>query len=194
MHSLVCLTGLTGSGKTTVAQQFIKAGFHYLRFGQITLDEVKRRGLPPTEANERPIREELRQKYGMGAFALLNLPKIKKLLKQGPVLGDGLYSFAEYKIFKQAFADNFICIAVYASPTLRYQRLSRRHLQTADKHYIYRPNTPENAQSRDYSEIENLDKGGTIAMADYTLLNTQDLQFLHRQTLSIIQQIKNPTI
>lgn len=75
MHKLVCITGLTGSGKSVASDYFAKKGFNFLRFGQITLDEIKRLGLEPNEQNERPIREGFRKKYGMAAFAILNLPK-----------------------------------------------------------------------------------------------------------------------
>lgn len=101
MHKLVCITGLTGSGKSAASDYFVAKGYQYLRFGQVVLDEVKKRGLEPIEANERPIREEFRKKYGMAAIAILNLPKFKSLLKRGSVLGDGLYSFEEYKALKK---------------------------------------------------------------------------------------------
>lgn len=169
---------------------FIEAGFGYLRFGQVVLDEVKKRGLPPTEENERPIREQLRQQHGMAALATLNLPRFKRLLKKGHVLGDGMYSFAEYKVLKKEFADRFITIAVYAPPSLRYQRLSVRQLAKDDFKYVNRPLTPQQAQSRDYAEIEQLDKGGTIAIADYTILNTKDLTHLQVQTKEIIDTLQ----
>ena len=63
MHKLVCITGLTGSGKSTASDFFVKKGYKSVRFGQPVLDEVIKRGLQPIEENERPIREELRKKY-----------------------------------------------------------------------------------------------------------------------------------
>ena len=83
---------MCGAGKSVVSDFFVKNGFQFFRFGQITLDEVKKRGLEPNEANERPIREEFREKYGMAAFAILNLPKFDELMKNGNVIADGLYS------------------------------------------------------------------------------------------------------
>jgi dephospho-CoA kinase len=189
MHKLVCITGLTGSGKSVASDFFVKKGFQFLRFGQITLDEVKKRGLDPIEANERPIREEFRKKYGMAAYAILNLPKFKELLENGDTLGDGLYSFEEYKVLKQEFGDNFITIAVYAPPELRYKRLSERKLKEDDKDLRNRPATRDEAETRDYSEIENLNKGGTIAMADYTIINTKDIEYFNSQLNEIYEKI-----
>lgn len=189
MHKLVCITGLTGSGKSVASDYFVNKGFQFLRFGQITLDEVKKRGLDPIEANERPIREEFRKKYGMAAYAILNLPKFKELLENGDTLGDGLYSFEEYKVLKQEFGDNFITIAVYAPPELRYKRLSERKLKEDDKDLRNRPATRDEAETRDYSEIENLNKGGTIAMADYTIINTKDIEYFNSQLAEIYEKI-----
>lgn len=191
MHKLVCITGLTGSGKSVASDYFAKKGFQFLRFGQITLDEVKRRGLEPTEAVERPIREEFRKKYGMAAFAILNLPKLKQLLKKGNTLGDGLYSFEEYKVLKNEFGKNFRLIAIYSPPDMRYDRLTKRKLLKDDKELRNRPATKADAESRDYAELENLNKGGTIAMADYTILNTKDIKYFNRQLNEIFKEITN---
>lgn len=180
-HSFVCLAGLTGAGKSLVADLFLHAGFHYLRFGQITMDELEKRSLAVNEKNERAIREEFRRLHGMGAYATLNLPKLRSLLQAGPVLGDGLYSFEEYKILKNEFPDQFIMVAVYSPPHLRYPRLENRTV---------RPLNPQEALSRDYSEIENLQKGGPIAIADHTLLNTQDIPYLKRQVKKLLVEIQ----
>jgi dephospho-CoA kinase len=55
-----------------------------------------------------------------------------------------------------------VVVAVVAPRTLRYQRLTTRD---------DRPLTVEEAIRRDHQEIETLEKGGPIAIADYTLLN-----------------------
>lgn len=189
MHKLVCITGLTGSGKSVASDYFVKKGFQFLRFGQITLDEIIKRGLEPIEANERPIREEFRKRHGMAAYVILNLPKLKNLMKKGNTLGDGLYSFEEYKVLKKEFGKNFITIAVYSPPAMRYERLTKRKLVKNDKNLRNRPATKQDAESRDYAEIENLNKGGTIAMADYTIVNTRDIKYFNKQLNEIYKQI-----
>ena len=89
-NKIVFVVGMAGSGKSIVSDELAKQGFVFLRFGQITLDEVKEQGLKPNESNERKIREDFRKKYGMGAFAILNIPKFDELLKKSNVVGDGL--------------------------------------------------------------------------------------------------------
>jgi len=190
MNKIVAIVGMPGAGKSEVADEFIKRGYQYIRFGQITLDEVKKRGLEPTEENERPIREELRKQYGPGAFAILNIPKFDEALKTGNVVGDGLYSWSEYKILKDKYEDNLIVIAVYAPPKLRYERLvGRAARHGADPKLKYRSSTPEAAKARDFAEIENIEKGGPIAMADYTILNTSTIDELRAETEKIFKEI-----
>lgn len=189
MHQLVCITGLTGSGKSVASDFFVNKKYQYIRFGQITFEELKKRKLEVNEKNERFIREEFRKKYGMAAFAILNLPKFKKLIKVGNVIGDGLYSFEEYKVLKKEFGNKFKVIAVYAPPTVRYKRLGKRKLIKKDKNIRFRPLNKVEAETRDYSEIENLNKGGTIAMADYTIVNTKDLAYFNKQLDEIYKEI-----
>jgi dephospho-CoA kinase len=189
MNKIVCITGLTGAGKSVVSDFFVKNGFNYVRFGQLTMDELKKRNLEVNEANERMIREDLRKTHGMAAYAILNLPKFDELIKIGNVIADGLYSFEEYKILKEHFGDKLAVIAVYASPKLRYERLVNRKMD-GDSNVRNRPLTSEEAKSRDISEIENLNKGGTIAMADFTILNNKDITFLNQQIEEIYDQVK----
>jgi dephospho-CoA kinase len=190
MNKIICIVGMTGSGKSVLADLLINKGYNFFRFGQITLDIVKERGLLPIEENERPIREEIREKYGMGAYATLNIPKIDSLLKKGNVVGDGLYSWSEYKILKEKYKEKLIIIAIYAPPILRYQRLKNRTLKSNDKTLRNRPATEEQAKKRDYAEIENLEKGGPIAMADYTIINVGNLQEFQSKFESIMKEIK----
>lgn len=188
-NKLICVCGLTGAGKSVVSDWLVGKGFGFFRFGQITLDIVKERGLAPTEDNERPIREEVRKKYGMGAYAILNMPKIENLLEKGNVVGDGLYSWSEYKVLKERYGNRLVIIAVYAPPEMRYERLALRKLKAEDTKMRNRPATAEQAKARDYAEIENIEKAGPIAMADYTIVNTTDVESVHRQCESVLEDI-----
>lgn len=189
MSKIICITGLCGAGKSVVSDFFINNGFQYVRFGQLTMDELKKRNLEVNEANERMIREDLRKIHGMAAYAILNLPKFDELMKKGNVIADGLYSFEEYKILKEHFGDSLAVIAIYAPPKLRYERLENRKMD-GDINVRNRPLTSAEAKSRDFSEIENLNKGGTIAMADFTILNIKDINYLNQQIEEIYDQIR----
>jgi len=189
-NQVIALVGMSGAGKTEVAEEFKKLGWDYIRLGQITLDEVKNRNLEPGEKSERAIREEFREKHGMGAFAILNFPKIDEKLEDSNVIVDGLYSWSEYKEFKDKYGDTFTVIAVYAAPGTRYARLENRAAKHGDDpKMIFRSFSREEAKARDYAEIENIEKGGPIAMADYTVVNDGDLDELQEKTKKIINKI-----
>src|SRR3989338_10306255 len=119
-NKIVAIVGMTGAGKTEAASVFVSLGWQMIRFGWITLDELKKRNLPVNEATERMVREELRRMHGMAAFAVMNLPKIDALLMKGPVVIDGLYSWSEYKILKERYGDRLQVLAIYASPATRH--------------------------------------------------------------------------
>ncbi len=191
MSKLICLVGMCGSGKSEVADYLRqKRSFGFLRFGQIVLDEVKKISDKPNEKLEKKIREEFREKHGMAAMAILNIPRFDDLLKDGDTIGDGLYSWEEYLVLKEKYGDNFYVIAVYTPPKIRYERLEgRAEKHGADESLRFRSFSREEAASRDKSEIENLHKAGPIAMADYTLLNTGTIKYLHKQIDEVLEAI-----
>ena len=176
-NKIICIVGMPGAGKSKVADELVKQGFAYLRFGQITLDKIKEEGLEITEANEKKIREDFRKEYGMGAFATLNIPKLDELLKRSSAVVDGLYSWSEYRILKEKYGEAMYVVAVYSPPKLRYARLKDRNVEN-DTEQRFRSLAEKDAKERDYAEIENSEQGGPIAMADLTIVNTGTIEEL----------------
>ena len=176
MNRIYALVGMCGAGKSVVCDYFKEKGWEYVYFGGVTMDELKRRGLEKNEANERAVREELRRVHGPAAFAKLLLPTIREKLETGDVVLDGLYSWSEYKVLKEAFADTLEVIAIVADRKIRYERIKKR---------VIRPLDEEGAKSRDYAEIEKLEKGGPIAMADYFVFNNGSVE----ETVAQIERI-----
>ena len=177
---VIAIVGMAGAGKSEVARIFEAKGFARVRFGDVTDEELKKQGLPVNEENERKMRETLRQNYGMAAYAMLNLTKLDVALKSGPVVIDGLYSWEEYTTLKEYYGASFLALAVWTSPEVRYRRLAVRPV---------RPLTDEEAFSRDQAEILHLNKGGPIAMADYTILNEDSLKDLEKEIGKIIKKV-----
>jgi len=178
---VVSIAGMPGSGKSEVARVFEKSGFIRIRFGDVTDEEIKKRGLELNEKNERHIRELLRQEHGMSAYAQLNLPRIDSALKHSDVVIDGLYSWEEYTFLKTHYGENFFVVAVWAPPRARYTWLTSR----SSRHL-----TKEEAASRDWAEIENVNKGGPIAMADFTIINESSLENLRKGVRRIISRLR----
>lgn len=189
MSIIVAIVGMTGSGKSAAADYLVKKGYHFLRFGQIVLDIVKEKKLQPTEENEKKLREGIRKEHGMAAFAILNAPKIDELLKKGNVVVDGLYSWSEYKWLKEKYNNKLKVLAVYASPETRYKRLASR--TDIDEKMRHRPSTPEQSKSRDYAEIENIEKAGPIAMADFLVVNEGSMKDLYKQLDNVLSKLKD---
>ena len=121
----------------------------------------------------------------MAAFATLNIPKIDELLKKSNVVVDGLYSWSEYKVLKEKYKEAMYVVAVYAPPKLRYARLKNRSVEN-DQEQRFRNFTEEEAKARDYAEIENIEKGGPIGMADFTIVNTGTIEELKENIHKII--------
>jgi dephospho-CoA kinase len=135
------------------------------------------------------MREAIREENGMGAYALLSLPKIDAALKAGDVVIDGLYSWSEYRILKERFGNGLTVVCVFSPPVLRYKRLGERIHESDDREHRMRRLTEAQAKERDYSEIENIEKGGPIAMADYTILNESSVDKLEKQVRELADRI-----
>ena len=163
-QKIIVFVGMPGAGKSFCVDYLIKKGLPSVYFGGITVDEVKARGLEVNEKNEKMVREDIRLKEGKDAYAKRIISQIEVLTQEGQqqIVVDGLYSWSEYKVFKEIFGDSALIIAVTAPRKVRHQRLVNRPV---------RPLTEQEATAREYAEIENLEKGGPIANADYTLVN-----------------------
>lgn len=190
MHLIVAIVGMTGSGKSTAAECLVARSWRHIRFGQVTIDRLKEEGREVNPENEKEMREGLRRVHGMGAFALLSLPAIEDGLKHGHVVIDGLYSWSEHKILKEAYGDRIHVVAVVSSPKTRYARLENRvHDARIDPQFRMRPLTADEARRRDHAEIENIEKGGPIAMADFTIVNESDPQDLVDRVLAYVDRV-----
>ena len=158
----VAVVGMCGSGKSVLTEMFEKLGWNKIYFGGVTVAQLKKQGLEINEVNERAMREGLRKKYGMSAFSVLLVDEIKEKLQRGGLVLDGLYSWSEYTHLNVALDGNIVLCAVVTNRNLRYERLATRPV---------RPLSRQQAMSRDYSEIENLEKGGPIACAHFYIDN-----------------------
>ncbi len=170
-HPIFAIVGMPGAGKSVLAGLFKEKACAIVRFGDVTEEELRRRGTPQTPDSEKIVREEIRAREGPDAYARRNVPRIDTALQGGPVAVDGLYSWPEYLFLKDAYGDRLHVVAVAASPRVRYERLARRPV---------RPHPPGIAWQRDVAEIESIQKAGPIAMADHTLINEGALEDLRR--------------
>lgn len=179
---ILALVGMAGAGKTSITNYLQENyAFPKVYFGEITFEKLKEANLEPTEENQKMMREKIRKELGMGAYAILSLPKIKELLlRNSVVLLESLYSWDEYKIIKKEFGSSFKVIAVVAGRETRFSRISVRKERALKN--------KEDLDWRDQMEIEGTDKGGPIAVADYFILNENSLEKTFDQLETIIQK------
>lgn len=177
----LALVGMPGAGKSLCAHHLEARGYYQYRFGQIVEDEVVRRGLAVNPANEQLVREELRLIEGMDVMAKRSLPRLQQALAaRSCIVIDGLYSFSEYKTLRRDLGAELIVVAITCPRAVRYRRLMQRPI---------RPLTWEEAETRDYREIEFLEKGGPIAIADHTLYNDADPETLLAKLDEVVGQL-----
>lgn len=179
MNKLVAIVGMCGSGKSIATLFFESKGYSKIYFGGITYEKMKEENIPYTPENDNKMRVKIRNEYGMGAYAILSLPKIKEQIKKGNVVIDGLYSWDEYKILKDEFP-HIKLVAIIVDKEIRYERLKNR---------INRNYSIDESIKRDLNEIEKTAKGGPIAYADYFILNNYSLEEYKEKLENIIEAI-----
>lgn len=180
MNKIIAIVGMCGSGKSIATEYYEKLGFKKVYFGGVTLEKLKESNLEINEKNERYMREHLRKEYGMGAYAIISLSKIKEYIKESNVIIDGLYSWDELKILKSEFNDDLCVLGIVVNKSIRYDRLLKREV---------RPLTKDEAIGRDITEIENLSKGGPIAFSDYYILNNGDITEYYKDLEEVTKEI-----
>lgn len=178
---ILAIVGLTGSGKSEVVNYVTEKGVPKVYFGGIILNAMKEAGIEWTAENEKKFREDIRAQEGKDFVVNRIVKEIRDLINAGQhrIVADGLYTWTEYKILKHEFPGELAVTAVVAPKTLRHRRLTNRPI---------RPLTIEEANSRDWAEIENLEKGGPIAIADHYLTNEGSLDTLHKQVDQLLDE------
>lgn len=180
--NLIAFVGLPGAGKTTATDYVTSKGYPKVYFGGIIYDEMDKVGLEHTAENEKAFRVEIRQKEGSDFAAQRINQQIHSLTEAGQrkIVIDGLYSWDEYKCMKHEFPCELEVIAIVAPKRLRHSRLAARPK---------RPLTELESTERDWSEIEDIQKGGPIAIADHYITNDGDFDKLYKQIDVILNDI-----
>lgn len=165
MTQILAIVGMAGSGKGTITDHLESLGYPKIYFGGMVYEEVARRGLDIVE-HEKEVREDMRKIDGPAVMAMRAADKADEFIKNGAetVVFDGLYSWSEYLFLREKYQADLTVIAVFTPKAVRYKR-------AADRREGHRSYTEELIAKRDHEEIENIEKGGPIAIADYTLLN-----------------------
>ena len=157
---IVCLTGMPGAGKSTIADGLKLKGYDVINMGNVVRTEAKNRNLEPTGPNLGKLMIELREKNGQGAIAELVVPQIENA-KSKVVIIDGIRSNAEIEVLRKHGIVKLL--AIHASTNTRFGFLKQRG-RSDD------PQTKENFEERDNREI-GVGISNSIALSDETISN-----------------------
>ena len=180
---VLAVVGMCGAGKSAVVRAArLHTDFFEVYFGGVVLAELDQLGLSHNQANEAAVRERLRSDGGLAVLAAKSLPGIRSSFFAGQsVLIDGLYSYSELKLLRQHLGRSLHLLAVHAPRALRAARLGTRPK---------RPLTIEQMDQRDQREIETLEKGPPIALADFHIVNDGNVQSLERAVSTVLDSIR----
>jgi dephospho-CoA kinase len=157
---IVCLTGMPGAGKSTIADALKSKGFDKITMGDAVRAEATRRKIDPTGENLGKLMLEIREKNGPGAVAELIKDQIANS-KSDVIVIDGVRSIPEVDVLKKF--GTVKVLAIHASGDTRFGFLINRK----------RSDDPENRGEfgkRDSREI-GVGMSESIALADETLSN-----------------------
>lgn len=179
---IVAFVGLAGSGKSSAVDYLTEKGYPKVYFGGVIYKAMKEAGIEITWESQKEFREQIREREGKDFVVKRAIKETRGLIDAGQkhIVLDGLYSWSEYRILKHEFPGEMTVIAIVTPKHLRYRRMEQR---------AERPMTNQEVDERDWAEIENLEKGGPIAIADYFVHNDKDLASLHTQLDEILRHI-----
>lgn len=180
---IIAFVGLAGSGKSTAADYITEKGYPKVYFGSVIFNAMKERGVEINPENEKTFRENYRVEKGNDIVVKTIAAEIHDLINSGQhrIIADGLYSWTEYKYLKHEFSGELTVVAIVADKKLRHRRLVNRPV---------RPFSQYEVDQRDWSEIENLEKGGPIAIADYFIINNDGKEKLHKDIDALLTNIE----
>jgi dephospho-CoA kinase len=121
---IVCLTGMPGAGKSSVASFLKEKGFEVVTMGDVVREEAKRQGLEPTDINLGKMMLKLRQDLGPGAVGHIVLQKLARDGSSSNIVIDGIRSIAEVEVLKKV--GHVRLLAIHASQDTRFKHLKER--------------------------------------------------------------------
>lgn len=176
---IVCLTGMPGAGKSSVASFLKEKGFVVMTMGDVVREEAKRQGLEPTDINLGKMMFELRQDLGPGAVGHIVLQKLARDGNSSNVVIDGIRSIAEVEVLKKV--GHVRLLAIHASQDTRFKHLKERARADA-------PSSGNEFAGRDKREL-SVGLSEAIALANEMISNNDlTLEQLKLRAYDIVKE------
>lgn len=180
---IIAFVGLAGAGKSVAVDYITKKGYPKVYFGGVIYAAMNEAGIEITPDSQQKFREEIRAVEGKDFVVKRVIKQTNDLIDAGQhrIVLDGLYSWTEYRVLKHEYPGELSVVAIVAPKKLRHHRLANRP---------ERPFTQEEANRRDWAEIEGLEKGGPIAIADHYIINDGKFDNIYNQIDTILEEEK----
>jgi dephospho-CoA kinase len=177
---IVCLTGMPGAGKSTVAFFLKEKGFLVVTMGDAVREEAKRRGLEPTDINLGKLMLKLRHDLGPAAVGHIVMQKLERENgNSSNVVIDGIRSISEVEVLKKI--GHVKLLAIHASQGTRFKHLKDRGRSDA-------PTNSYEFAGRDKREL-SIGISEAIALADETISNNDlTLEQLKERVYAIVKR------
>jgi dephospho-CoA kinase len=166
---VICLTGMPGAGKSTVADSLKDKGFLVITMGDVIREEALRLKLDLNDTNLGKLMVKLREEFGPGAVAELVIGKIDPILVSSDnrhtsvLIVDGIRNIAEVCVLK--CVGHVRILAIHASTDIRFVHLKKRRRTDA-------PLAQSDFMERERRELD-VGISEVIALADEVIANNR---------------------
>ncbi|MDD4937985.1 MAG: AAA family ATPase [Candidatus Shapirobacteria bacterium] len=183
---IIGITGTIGAGKGTVVEYLVnKKYFKHFSAREFLVEEIEKRGLKNNRDNMVLVANDLREKNNSPSFIADEL--FERALESGQnCIIESLRAVGEIESLRKK--GNFVLLAVDADPKIRYERVLGRGMSTDSISFEkFLADEEREMESTDLNK-QNLKK--CIEMADFTIVNNKDINYLNQQIEEIYDQIK----
>ena len=158
---VICLTGMPGAGKSTVARFLQEIGFYSITMGDVIREKAIENNLPLDDQNLGELMKNFRKTHGNEIVAKLIVKKITNLENIYFIVVDGIRSYDEFIVLKTI--GHVKLLAIHASSDIRYNHIKQRDRSDT-------PTNHENFLQRDEREM-SVGISKAIALADESISN-----------------------
>ena len=181
---IIGLTGSAGAGKDTVAEYLTSKGFKKFVYSDYIRTELEQEGKPANRNNLIEKGNEIRSKHGAGELSVriladIDRDQIKKAVLVGARNPEEIGKLRQRKNFSLWFID--------APLKVRYERIKDR--KSIKDNVTYEEFVAQ--EERENSNDANSQQLKSVAvLADETLQNTGEIDFLHQQIDRLLSKIE----